>query len=247
MDYLCTPFSFKSADILEKDIKLKVFKVGSGELTNIPLQIHIAKKRKPTIISTGMSTLSEVSETVKIVKKFNKNIALTQCTSSYPCDPKISDIKVIQQYIKKFNLITGLSDHTSSIYTSIGAIALGAKIIEKHFTLNKNSKGPDHASSLEPHELKDLVDGCNAVFYASKNSKKIIHKEEIQIIKWARESVVSTKNIKKGDIFTKQNISVKRPCANKYEIPAKSYYKVLNKKAKKKILANKKIKWAEIN
>ena len=247
IDYLCTPFSFKSADILEKDIKLKVFKVGSGELTNIPLQIHIAKKRKPTIISTGMSTLSEVSETIKIVKKYNKNIALTQCTSSYPCDPKISDIKVIQEYIKKFNLIAGLSDHTSSIYTSIGAIALGAKIIEKHFTLNKKSKGPDHASSLEPNELKDLVDGCNAVFYASKNNKKIIHKEEIQIIKWARESVVSTQNLKKGDILTDRNISVKRPCANKYEIPAKFYYRVLGKKAKKKILANKKIKWTEIN
>ncbi len=247
IDYLCTPFSFKSADILEKDIKLKVFKVGSGELTNIPLQIHIAKKRKPTIISTGMSTLSEVSETIKIVKKYNKNIALTQCTSSYPCDPKISDIKVIQEYIKKFNLIAGLSDHTSSIYTSIGAIALGAKIIEKHFTLNKKSKGPDHASSLEPNELKDLVDGCNAVFYASKNNKKIIHKEEIQIIKWARESVVSTQNLKKGDILTDRNISVKRPCANKYEIPAKFYYRVLGKKVKKKILANKKIKWTEIN
>lgn len=247
VDYLCTPFSFKSADILEKEVKLRVFKVGSGELTNTPLQIHIAKKGKPTIISTGMSTISEVSETVKIVKKINKNIALTQCTSSYPCDPKISDIKVIQQYMKKFNLITGLSDHTSSIYTSIGAVALGAKIIEKHFTLNKKAKGPDHASSLEPYELKNLVEGCNAVFYASKNDKKIIHKEEIQIIKWARESVVSTKNIIKGDNLTSKNISVKRPCANKSEIPAKFYYQVLNKKAKKNILTNKKIKWTEIS
>ena len=103
IDYLCTPFSFKSADILEKDIKLKFFKVGSGELTNLPLQIYIAKKKFPTIISTGMSTFKEVQKTVEVVRKINKNIALTQCTSSYPCDPKISDLGVIKEYINKFN------------------------------------------------------------------------------------------------------------------------------------------------
>ena len=172
VDYLCTPFSFKSADILERDIKLKIFKIGSGELTNIPLQLHIAKKKRPTIISTGMSTLNEVAETFKKVIKINSNIALTQCTSSYPCDPKITDLKVINLYEKKFKVVVGLSDHTSSIYTSVGAVALGARIIEKHFTLDKNAKGPDHASSLNPEELKNLVDGCNAVFYATKSDKK---------------------------------------------------------------------------
>ena len=108
--------SFKSADILERDVKLKIFKVGSGELTNIPLQIHIAKKF-PTIISTGMSTMKEVKKTIEMVK-FNRNIAITQCTSSYPCSPKISDIGVIPEYIKTFKIICGLSDHTNSIYTS---------------------------------------------------------------------------------------------------------------------------------
>lgn len=246
VDYLCTPFSFKSADILEKEIKLKLFKVGSGELTNIPLQLHIAKKKYPTIISTGMSTFNEVKHTFNIVKKINKNIALTQCTSAYPCDPKIADIAVIKEYIKKFKVITGLSDHTSSIFTSIGAIAMGAKIIEKHFTLNKKAKGPDHASSLEPHELKDLVEGCNAVFLASKNNKKIIHNEEKQIINWARESVVTIQNINKNEILDKNNVSVKRPAPLKTEIPAKLYFKILGKKAIKKISINKKIKWSEI-
>jgi N,N'-diacetyllegionaminate synthase len=246
IDYLCTPFSFKSADILEKDIKLKIFKVGSGELTNLPLQIHIAKKKKPTIISTGMSEMSEIERTVKSVSKYNKNIALTQCTSSYPCDPKISDIRVIPEYVKKFRLVAGLSDHTSTIYTSIGAVALGAKIIEKHFTLNKKASGPDHASSLEPHELKQLVDGCNSVFYASKNNKKIIHEEEKQIINWARESVVSVNDIDIGDILSKKNISVKRPAPNYAEIPANKFFYILGKKAKKKIKKDKKIKWSEI-
>ena len=247
IDYLCTPFSFKSADILEKEIKLKFFKVGSGELTNIPLQIHIAKKKRPTIISTGMSTMKEVEHTFKTVFKINKNIALTQCTSSYPCDPKISDIKVINLYEKKFNIISGLSDHTAEIYTSLGAVALGAKIIEKHFTLNKKAKGPDHASSLEPHELKQLVKGAKDIFYSTLNNKKKIHKEERQIISWARESVVSTKVIKKGENFTDLNISVKRPAPKNTEIPAKDFFKVLGKKAKANILKNSKLKWHQIN
>ena len=246
VDYLCTPFSFKSADILEKEIRLKIFKVGSGELTNIPLQTHIAKKKFPTIISTGMSTFKEVRHTFNIVKKINKNIALTQCTSAYPCNPKISDISIIKEYINKFKVVSGLSDHTSSIYTSIGAIAYGARIIEKHFTLNKRAKGPDHASSLEPNELKQLVEGCNAVFLASRNNKKIIHKEEKQIISWARESVVSIKNIKQNDILNNKNLSVKRPAPKNNEIPAKLYFQILGKKAKKNIAINRKIKWAEI-
>ena len=246
IDYLCTPFSFKSADILEKEIKLNLFKVGSGELTNIPLQIHIAKKNKPTIISTGMSTMKEVEYTFNKVYKINKNIALTQCTSSYPCDPRISDLKVVNLYSKKFKIISGLSDHTSEIYTSLGAIALGAKIIEKHFTLNKRAKGPDHASSLEPHELKQLVKGSKDIFYATINNKKIIHKEERQIIKWARESVVSIVNIKKGDLLDKRNISVKRPAPTNKEIPAKDYFKLLGKKAKTNIIKNRKIKWHQI-
>jgi sialic acid synthase SpsE len=246
IDYLCTPFSFKSADILSEELKLKVFKIGSGELTNIPLQLHIAKKKLPTIISTGMSTLKEIENTIAIVKKINKNIAITQCTSSYPCDPKISCIGVIPLFKKKFKLIVGLSDHTSTIYTSIGAVALGARIIEKHFTLDKKSPGPDHASSLEPSELKSLVDGCNAVFLARGN-KKIIHKEEREIISWARESVVSIKNIKKNEVLTNDNISVKRPSPLKGEIASKDFFKVLNKKALTNIVSDQKIKWKEIN
>ena len=245
IDYLCTPFSFKSADILENEVKLKIFKVGSGELTNLPLQIHIAKKKFPTIISTGMSTLKEVKTTIETIKKYNKNVAITQCTSSYPCSPKISDIGVIPEYIKMFKIVTGLSDHTNSIYTSIGSIALGSRIIEKHFTLNKKADGPDHASSIEPLELKSLVEGCNAVFDARNKIKKI-HKEEKEIIKWARESVVSTKDIKRNETLSKKNISVKRPAPNKKEIPADKFFLIINKKAKNNILKNTKIKWNQI-
>ena len=245
IDYLCTPFSFKSADILEKKINLKLFKTGSGELTNHPFQIHVAKKKLPTIISTGMSTLKEVSETINIVKKINSNIAIMQCTSVYPCPYEISNIGVITKYLDMFNLITGLSDHTNSIYTSIGAVALGARIIEKHFTLDKKMKGPDQASSIDPQELSDLVEGCNAVFYARSEEKKI-HFKEKEIISWARESVVSTKLINSGERFTKDNISVKRPAPTKKEIEAKNFNKILGKFSNKEIKMNKKIKWSEI-
>ena len=245
IDYLCTPFSFKSADILEKKVNLKFFKTGSGELTNHPFQIHVAKKKKPTIISTGMSTMKEVSETINIVKKINPNIAIMQCTSVYPCPYEISNIGVIPEYIKKFKLITGLSDHTNSIYTSIGAVALGARIIEKHFTLNKKLKGPDHASSIEPQELKELVEGCNAVFEARGSNKKI-HFQEREIISWARESVVSIKKIKKGEKLSIKNISVKRPAPLKNEISAKNFKRVLGKLSKKEIKQNVKLKWNEI-
>ena len=245
IDYLCTPFSFKSADILEKDIKLKIFKVGSGELTNTPLQLYIARKQHPMIVSTGMSSLYEVSKTITLIKKINKKLAITQCTSSYPCNPKISDIGVIKTYIKKFKIITGLSDHTNSIYTSIGAVALGARIIEKHFTLDKRQIGPDHKSSLEPDELKELVNGCNEVFFA-RSEKKKIHQEEREIIKWARESVVSTSEIQKDEILNEKNISVKRPAPNKNEVPASNFFKIFGKKAIKKIKKDKKIKWNQI-
>jgi sialic acid synthase SpsE len=244
--YLCTPFSKKSVDELVNKVKVKLLKVGSGELTNLPLQEYIAKKKLPTIVSTGMSELNEIKETVNIYKKFNKNIILTHCTSIYPCPYELSNIGAIPIMKKKFNLSIGLSDHTSTIYTSLGAIALGATVIEKHFTLNKKSKGPDHASSIEPSELKLLTDGAIAIYKASGKSKKI-HKKEIQIIKWARESVVSIKEIKKGEIFSKKNISVKRPAPNSKEIPAKFLNKVLGKKAKKEILNNQKIKWSQIN
>jgi sialic acid synthase SpsE len=245
IDYLCTPFSRKSADVLYKEVKVNVFKIGSGELTNLPLQIHIAKKKLPTIISTGMSSLKEVKETFNQVYKINKKIALTQCTSIYPCPSKYSDIGVVKDYIKKFKIPVGLSDHTDSIYTSLGAVALGACIIEKHFTLNKKARGPDHASSIEPHELKQLVEGANAIFEA-RNEKKRIHKKEFEIIKWARESVVTTKDIKKGEILSEQNISVKRPAPKKGIIPAKSFRSAIGKRAKLNLRNNKQLKWAEI-
>jgi sialic acid synthase SpsE len=192
-----------------------------------------------------MSEMNEIAYTIKKVKKYNNNICITQCTSAYPCPPSISDIGVIKTFKNKFKLPVGLSDHTNNNYTSFGAIALGAVLIEKHFTLDKKMNGPDHASSINPEELKELVEGCNAI-YSAKSERKVIHKEERQIISWARESVVSTKNIKIGERLNKHNISVKRPAPNNKEIAPKYFNKIIGKEAKKNIRIDKKIKWSEI-
>ena len=192
-----------------------------------------------------MSSINEITYTVNEVKKYNKRICLTQCTSVYPCPPSISDIGVISNFQKKFNLPIGLSDHTSSNYTSYADVALGAVLVEKHFTLDKTMSGPDHLSSINPKELKELVEGCN-IIHSAKNDKKTIHKEERQIINWARESVVSKKEIRKGDFFKIENISVKRPAPKTNEIKPKYFFDIIGRKAKKHIKAHRKIKWSEV-
>jgi len=244
IDYLCTPFSKIGADQLEK-IGVEFYKVGSGELTNLPLIEHIAKKKIPMIVSTGMSTIEEISETVELIKKIGTPLVLTHCTSVYPCPYRLSNLKVIPKLNKLFNIPVGLSDHTNTIYTSFGAVAHGACIIEKHFTLNKNAEGPDHASSIEPNELKNLVEGANAIFEANGDEKKIFE-EEKQILAWARESVVSEKDIKIGEKFSLDNIWVKRPSPKSGSIPAKDFKKIIGKIAKKNINKGTQIKWEDI-
>ena len=237
IDFLCTPFSFKSCDQLVDEIGVDVIKVGSGECTNLPLQDHISNKKKPMIVSTGMTELWEVRETFNFLKKKKTNFALMHCVSAYPCPYEIMNIGLIEKYIKMFKVPIGLSDHTPTIYAALAAVSKGACIIEKHFTLDKNMEGPDHKSSIDTKQLFDLVEGCNAV-YKSMGSVKKINKQEKEIISWARESVVSIHNIKKGEVFSKKNISVKRPSPGKENIPAKDLSKIFGKKAKHSIDKN---------
>lgn len=244
IDYLCTPFSIKAADELES-IGVPAFKTGSGELTNFPFIQHLAKKGKPMIVSTGMSIKDEIKETVKILKKFSTPFALMHCVSAYPCPYEIMNLNFIEELIKKYKVPVGLSCHTKSIYNSIGAVSLGASIIEKHFTFDKSLPGPDHKSSIDLGELKELVDGCDANFLARGN-KRIIHAAEKEIVAWARESVVSIRDIKKNDKLNINNITTKRPTPKNNEISANMFFKILNKKAKKNILKNKKLKFTDL-
>ena len=243
--YLCTPFSRDGADLLE-DIGVEFYKTGSGEMTNLPLIEHVAKKGKPMIVSTGMSEVEEISETVNLVKSIGTPLIITHCTSAYPCPYERVNLGLIPFYQDKFRIPVGLSDHSRGIYTSLGAVALGAAVIEKHFTLDKMQKGPDHPSSIEPYELGDLVKGAKAIFEARGCEKKIFD-EEKEIIEWARESVVSEKDIKAGETITDKMVWVKRPSPGPGVVAAKDLEKVLGSKAVNDIPKDMQVKWEDIS
>ena len=239
--YLCTPFSREGANILD-GLGVVAFKVGSGELTNLPLQEHIARKGRAMIISTGMCTIEEVRETVDLVKRIGTPFVLTHCVSAYPTPYDIVNLGMIQEYMSLFQVPVGLSDHSRGIYTALGAVALGGCLIEKHFTLDKLQKGPDHASSIEPHELAELVGGADAVYRALGNERRVFQEEE-QIVAWARESVVSEVPIEKGTKITPEMVWVKRPSPGPGVVPAKDLQKVIGKVAKVNIPKDVQIRW----
>lgn len=244
--YMCTPFSAASADQLELMIGVDSFKVGSGECTNLPLQKHIASKGKPMIVSTGMTELSEIDETVGILKQYTScGFALTHCVSIYPTPHTRVNLGMIPIYAKRYGVPIGLSDHSVGIYTSLGAVALGACIIEKHFSLDRTLPGPDHKSSIEPEELRELVRGCRAVWEA-RGSVREIFPEEREILAWARESVVSLTPIKSGTLITQDMVAVKRPSPGPGAIPAKSLDEVIGKTALSDIAEDKQILWEQI-
>ncbi|HYA39350.1 MAG TPA: N-acetylneuraminate synthase family protein [Candidatus Methylomirabilis sp.] len=245
IDYLCTPFSAAAADILD-EMGVIAFKTGSGELTNLPLQRHIAAKGRPMIVSTGMALVEEIKETVDLLKAMKVPFVLTHCVSAYPCPYNRVNLGNVSRYRQLFDVPVGLSDHSLGIYTALGAVALGACVIEKHYTLSKLQKGPDHAVSLEPYELGELVKGCRAVFEA-RGDKREIFPEEKPIIAWARESVVSMCDIKQGEVITKDKVWVKRPSPGNGAIPAKDLDKVIGKAAKVDIRKDRQILWQEIN
>ena len=242
--YLCTPFSREAADILD-ELGVAAFKTGSGELTNLPLQEHIARKGKPMIVSTGMSTFEEVEETVNLIKEIGTSLVLRHCVSAYPAPYRITNLHMIQRYQERFQVPVGLSDHSRGIYTALGAAALGACVIEKHFTLDRQQKGPDHPVSIEPNELAELVKGADAIFQALGDERKIF-KEEEQIVAWARESVVSEVPIQKGRVIAEGMVWVKRPSPGPQGIPAKALRRVIGAVARRDIPKDAQLQWADV-
>lgn len=243
MIYLCTPFSRAAADRLQK-IDVKAFKIGSGECNNYPLIEHIAKFKKPVILSTGMNNIPSIKIAVKILKKYKVPFVVLQCTSMYPTPYEKIRLGSIEELKKTFpGAIVGLSDHSVGNYASFGAIALGASVIEKHFTSNKKWPGPDIPLSIDPIELEDLIKGVAAIHLAL-GGKKTILDEEKPTIDFAYACVVAIKNIKKGGKFTKNNIWVKRPGTG--EIKAIDFKKILGKVAAKDVEKDLQLKWADI-
>ena len=229
--YVCTPFSREAADRLEA-LDIAAFKIGSGECNNLPLLEHIAAMGKPIILSTGMNDIGSVRASVGLIQRYKCPLMLMHCTSMYPTPYEKVRLNAIVELRETFDLPVGLSDHSINIYTCLGAVALGACALEKHFTISRQWPGPDVSLSVEPDELAELVKGSRAVFMATGGKKDIL-KEEQPVIDFAYASVVSLRDIKAREVFTKENIWVKRPGTGHFL--AKDYKKLLGKRASKNI------------
>ena len=239
MIYLSTPFSRAATNDLEK-MNVKAYKIGSGECNNYPLIEHIASFGKPIILSTGMNNLENIKISVNIIEKYNVPYAILHCTSMYPTPYNKIRLGALTKLKNNFpNAVIGLSDHSIGNYTCFGAIPLGARILEKHFTSDKNWSGNDVPISIDPYELKELINGSKAIFESLGNNKEIL-KEEKPTIDFAYASVVSIKPIKTGEKFTKENLWVKRPGTG--EFLAKEYNSLLGKTAKEDIPKDVQIK-----
>lgn len=211
IEFMSTPFDLESIAMLE-DIGVDKYKLPSGEITNYPYLVKLAGTRKPIILSTGMCTLEDISAAIKVLNDNGANcLTLLHCTTEYPAPFAEVNLRAMITMKEKFGLDVGYSDHTKGIEIPIAAAAMGACVIEKHFTLDKNMEGPDHQASLEPDELAAMVRAVRNVEAAMGNGVKKPSESEIKNIAIARKSLVAVTKINKGEFLTEKNIASKRP------------------------------------
>lgn len=240
--FLSTPHTEDAIDFLYSLVP--AYKIASGDLTNLPFLEKIAKKKKPIILSTGMATLDEVREAVTAIKKTGNNkIIVLHCTTNYPCPLEEVNLKAMLTLKKEFNLLVGYSDHTLGIMVSVIAVALGARVIEKHFTLDKNLTGPDHKASLEPKELEAMTKMIRAIEQVLGSGIKKPTKSEEKTKKIARKSIAAAKNIKKGTKITEDMLTIKRPGTG---IKPKYLDKIIGRIAKENIKEDSLIKLKDL-
>jgi N,N'-diacetyllegionaminate synthase len=243
MIFLSSPFDKGSVDLLDR-LGVPAFKVGSGEITNLPLLKHIAQKKKPVILSTGMSTLGEIEEALRIIQwEGVKDIILLHCVSCYPAKMEDMNLKAMETLKYAFKLPVGLSDHTIGITVPIAAVALGASVIEKHFTLDRNLPGPDHRASLDPAELKQMVQAIRDMEKALGDGIKRPTKEEGENKKAARRSIVARVDIPEGTIIVGEMLAIKRPGIG---IEPKHVERIVGAIAKANIREDDRIAWSKI-
>lgn len=238
IDFLSTPFDLDSLDVLADVFKLSNIKMASGEITNLPLLLAAGRKRTPLIVSTGMSTLGEIEQALAVLaftytapagaqpsetafaeayrsdagqRALREMITLLHCTTEYPAPPADVNLRAMDTLRHAFGLPVGYSDHTQGIHISVAAVAAGATMVEKHITLDRTMPGPDHIASLEPRELSEMVKAIRDVEAAMGNGLKIPAASEIKNIPIARKSLVAARNIAKGELFTEENLTTKRP------------------------------------
>lgn len=238
IQFLSTPFDLESVDLLANEIKVDQLKIPSGEITNAPLLLKAAQTQLPIILSTGMSTLGDIEDALGVLAfgyLFDKNeelskdqfekalfgaegqrvlrekITLLHCTTEYPAPYEDVNLRVLDTLQQAFGLTVGLSDHTAGIAVPIAAVACGARVIEKHFTLDKNLPGPDHKASVEPDELKQMIDSIRQVEKALGISTKLPTMSERKNRGIVRKSIVASRSVKKGELFSAENLTTKRP------------------------------------
>ena len=241
--FISTPFSRAAADRLNK-FDVPAFKIGSGECNNYPLIKHVAKFGKPIILSTGMNTVDTIRPSVEIMRAAKVPFALLHCTNIYPTPPELVRLGAINILKEAFpDAVVGLSDHTTSNYTCLGAVAVGASILERHFTDSMTRPGPDISSSMDPESLKSLIEGSRIIHSARGGEKKPLP-EESGTIAFAFASVVATQNIKKGQIIDAHNIWVRRP--NGGDFTVLDYESLFGKVAAKDINGGYQLKYDDV-
>lgn len=241
--FLSTPFDFESVDLLET-VNVPIYKVSSGDLTNIPLIKYISKKNKPIVLSTGMANLLEVEEAIEAIKSVsNVKIILLHCTSNYPTEYEDVNLNSMITLKNAFHLDVGYSDHTIGLEVPIAAVAMGARVIEKHFTLDKNMEGPDHKASVDIRELSQMVTSIRNIEQAFGDGIKKCNKNEENTKKVARKSVVAKKNIKIGEVIQYDMLTCKRPSGG---ILPKYMCELVGKKALNDIDKDSLITWNDI-
>ena len=211
--FLSSAFDLDSIDFLH-NLGIKLWKIPSGEITNLPYLRKIGKLKSKIVLSTGMSNLSDIEQAIQVFEKagtMRNNITVLHCNSEYPTPFQDVNLNAMNTIKEACKVSVGYSDHTLGIETPIAAVAMGASVIEKHFTLDKTLKGPDHKASLEPEELKLMVKSIRNIEKALGSGIKKLSKSEEKNISIVRKSIVAAQNIKKGEIFTSKNITVKRP------------------------------------
>ncbi len=240
--FLSSPFDKESTDLLD-DLGVPLFKIASGEITNFPLLKHIARKQKPVILSTGMSTLGEIEEAIDVLERYNKQLILMHCVTSYPAKIEDSNLRVMETLHSAFKKPVGYSDHTPGIEMSLAAVARGSCVIEKHFTLDKDLPGPDHEASLEPHEFANMVRSIRNIEQGLGNGIKKPTPDELKIKEVARKSIVAQRDIPEDTVLTRDMLAIKRPGTG---IEPKYLDNLLGKQTRTDIKRNTLIKWDQL-
>lgn len=242
--FCSTPFSPEEADILE-ELDVPFFKVASMDLNNLPFLEYLARKKKPLILSTGMGSIEEIGTALDVIDKAgNREVVLLHCVSLYPPDDGAVNLNNIVMLREKFGLPVGFSDHTIGTSIPLAAIALGARVIEKHFTLDKTMDGWDHAVSADPGEMKTIVEEGKRIARALGRRERVLSKKEVEQRKAFRRSIVAGRNLKKGEVISEEDLDFKRPGTG---IRPDEVEKVLGKKVKRDIGEDRMIRWEDLD